>query len=226
MSSIPFLSHAVSVAQLAFETEMSRVFCLANSTTRRNVSGQPKPKEGNPKSSISAESRNCQNRTVSAESAFFRPKVVSFCRKSSNVSAEIAVFWSKLSISAARALWAEREILPKCFGTNRNQNFWPKAEREPFRLTTKKCSLFVKSKFSWHLHITRSPAYRHRLPPATALPCTTRHAPQPQQRTKQTISVCVVIVVIVKCRDQFATYKVSLNCHSWAVCKSVRPPVV
>ena len=48
----------------------------------------------------------------------------------------------------------------------------------------------------------------------------------PTQRQKQTISFCVVMAVIVKCRDQFATYKVSLNCHSWAVCKSVRPPVV
>ena len=83
---------------------------------------RPKPKEGNQISSISAESRNCRNRIVLAESAFSRPKVVSFCRKSSNISSEIAVFQAKLS------------ILPKgkfC------RKFRPKAEREPFRLTTK-----------------------------------------------------------------------------------------
>ena len=33
---------------------------------------------------------------------------------------------------------AEREILPKCFGANRNRKFWPKSQREPYRLTTTK----------------------------------------------------------------------------------------
>ena len=97
----------------------------------KKCSGQLK----DPKSSISAEGRNCRNRTFLSESAFLRTKVVSFCRKRSNISAEIAVFWPKLSISAVRALLSEKEILPKCFGTNRNQQFWPKAERERFRLT-------------------------------------------------------------------------------------------
>ena len=124
-----------------------------NSIVSQRGSGQPKefrpkPKEGNPKSSISAESRNCRKRTVSAESVFFRPKGPSFGRKSSNISAEIAVFRPKLNISAEKALMAEREILPKCFGANRNRKFRPKSEREPCRLTTTRVANLRRSRIS------------------------------------------------------------------------------
>ena len=52
------------------------------------------------------------------------------------ISAGRGEFRPKLALSAEIFFWPKGQILPKCFGTYRNLKFRPKAEVEPFRLTT------------------------------------------------------------------------------------------